>query len=792
MDKDSVFNILLNILFIKKIFVLAVFFLMAIILLHPVSADIEINTYPVVKDFSIMPGIKNVDVCSCTEKSDVFTVSNSGSFAAIFYVSADSGMPGLRFSEESFELSAGESKDVIIYFGNECSTYKKDVKITVSSNLGVSKSFTKTISRNKCQNIELWMTGPDKSKSCQQASYLLFVRNIGSFAEQYRVYPAQKTFISSDYFELLPGQIAQLNATINIDCAESGVRETAFNIRSVKNKLDASISKNLEVASDYNYEVLIGKLFNNTAEVCNRVWETSIPITIINNGIDNEFSLIFEDLPSYARMDDPKTFYLKRGESKKIYLIINSHEFRSETEKQNIGLSVMPRYGSRIDQDIIIILKPCYEYSITIESERNSMENPLKSCSGTDYAYDFLVTNKGLYSENIALSLEGNPSGFILSQNSVKLLSGETKRLTLKFTGPQTNYLYDVSIVARLQNGIEERDNLWVQAYDKKSCYDVSLKDDAYKLNYDPQEITLRLQKKGITQEGIYDLSIVGIPFATLKDDIILMNDSYYDIKLGLDTYNISEGAYNGKLLIEELNSETSYTQDLTIILKDKSFFRKTFEFFFYGTQCRQGSFYEFIAIILVCIIIILFMTFGPHYPYKFWNRVRLKLPILIMLIIVFVVVAALSIFMFGMPKTEITYNLTNNMSGLSFDAVSGKEFRLDLSQFFRDPDNNSLRYSVSEMRHVQTDVKGSEALITPDTDFVGIRQFVVTAYDTDNESVDSPLMSLNVIPRKTLSPTEFYNKYCVYINLAFFAVLLILIFLAFIVKQKKRGRKTK
>jgi hypothetical protein len=782
-----------NHVFIAGVYLLLVFSIFALSSLPFVSAEIEINTYPAVRDFSILHGISIIDACSCAEKSDVFTVTNSGSFAAIFYVSYDTRISGARFSEESFPLSPGESRDIILYLAPECSSYKKDMIIIVRSNLDVSKSFTKTVERKKCQNIELWMSGPDKSSSCKTVNYLVFIRNIGPFAEQYVLSSNKQAMMSSDSFGLLPGQIAQINASISLDCSESGSRDIIFNVKSLKNGLEASVSKTLSIAADNNYEVLMDGFFNNTAQVCNRVWETSIPITIHNNGIDNEFTVEFKGLPEYIYANYPKTFFLERGASKTIYLIVNSQDFRSEHKKQNIDFSVRPKYGLPIDEHLSILLQPCYEHSIMIEKAQNSEDNPFMSCSGSDYSYDFLVSNNGLYTENILLSLEGNPSGFALSQGSVKLSPGEVRRLTLTFTGPESNYLYDVRINARLKNSIVAHDDLWVQAYDTNSCYAVSLKNKVYNINYDSDSIKLRLENNGlISAGGVYDLSIIGIKFAHFSDDIIILNSTYSNIALQLDTSNISEGTYNGKLMIEELYSGASYTQDISIRLKDKSFIRKTFEFFFYGTACRQGSFYEFVAIMLVCILIVIFMIIGPHYPYKFWNRVKSKIPIMIMLIIIFIVVAALSLFILGIPKTEIKYNLSNNLSGLEFDAVSGKEFKLYLAQFFKDPDNNTMQYVLSEINHVDVKIYGDTAIFVPDSDFIGLRQFIVTAYDSDNASVESPMMTLNVLPRKTFSPAELYNTYCMYINLVLFAVLLMLVFLAFIVKQKKRGRKNK
>lgn len=257
-----------------------------------------------------------------------------------------------------------------------------------------------------------------------------------------------------------------------------------------------------------------------------------------------------------------------------------------------------------------------------------------------------------------------------------------------------------------------------------------------------------------------------------------------------MNSVDMPEDNYNVHLSVEHA-SGAIYSEDLTVKLKDKSPIRKAFEYFFFGSQCRQISFWQVVAIILLCTLIVVFMLVGPHYPYKLSNRIKQKLPILVALLVVFIVALVLVLVLADRPKTNNeVYGLNTSVQDLRFEILENEKYVLDASQFFTDPDQNSLTYEVSIMNDVKSSVKNNIITLTPDLGWSGSRTFTITAHDDQGGSIESPDMILKVlnVPRKSF--LDLYNIYCWYTNLLIFLLILFLVFVAFLIKQQRRRRR--
>jgi hypothetical protein len=759
----------------------------------PAYAVIDVRTYDASIDFSLFT-TENTKACTCTSTTDYLTITNTGSFSSIFYLTSD-----IQLSDTTFELGSGESRQVSIFIQADCNPRIKTYTINVKSNLGVEKTIEKQVNVERCQNLELWMTPVDEVSACENADYKIFVKNIGLFPEEYSLKSNLDKYMSysSNYFTLLPEQTASINATLNLPCEFSGEKSVEFTARAVKNKLDATISSNLNVLSDYAFDVYInGKnvddaLYRQALDTCNRVWVTEFPVTVKNNGIDNTFTIMPDGLPKFASIvgidDNNYKFSLARGESKTFYIIVDSHEFRKEYKGYDFSLTIKPQIGDALERNLRINLQPCYEHTITINDE-STKEKPIEVCSEGFYDYDVEVKNNGIYAENIKLSIEGAPSGVDLSRYSVNVNPGESQTVKLYIQGPESNYLYDIKIVAELSNQLTESDDIWIQAHDKQTCHKVEFKKSNYNINYDNSYIEVPVKSAGLYPD-YYDLSLNDTSLLSLEDDRIFINDST-KIRINVNSLDMPEGKYNVRLTAEHV-SGADYSEDLVITLKDKSPIRKAFEYFFFGTQCRQISFWQVIAILLLCILIVVFMVVGPHYPYKLSNRIKQKLPILLALLVVFIIALVLVLVLADRPKTNNeVYGLNTSVQDLRFEILENEKYVLDASQFFTDPDQNSLSYEVSAMKDVKSTVKGNIITFNPDLGWYGTRTFTITAYDDQGGSIVSPEMTLKVlnVPRKSI--LELYNIYCWYTNLLIFLVILFLVFVAFLIKQQRRRRK--
>jgi len=759
----------------------------------PAYATIDVRTYDASLDFSLYT-TENTKACACSSTTDYLTITNTGSFSSIFYLTSD-----IQLSDTTLELSPGESRQVSIFIQSDCNPRIKTHTITVKSNLGVEKTVEKQITVERCQNLELWMTPVDEISACENAEYKVFIKNIGLFPEEYSLKSNLDKYMSysSNYFTLLPEQTASVNATLKLPCEVNGERDVEFSAYAVKNKLSATISSKLNVLTDYAFDVYVdGKNNDNTSyrqalDTCNRIWITDYPVTIKNNGIDNVFTIVPDSLPNFASItgiDDNKfKFSLARGESKTFYVIVDSHEFRKEYKGYDFSLTIKPQIGEAIEKNLRINLQPCYEHTISIIDD-STKKNPIDICSEGFYEYDVEVKNNGIYPENIKLSVQGSPSGVDLSRYNVDLDPGESETIKLYIIGPESNYLYNIKLVAELNNQLTESDDIWVQSHDKQTCHSLEFKKSHYNINYDKSYIEIPVKAAGLNPD-YYDLILNDTSLLSLENNIMFINESSM-IRINVNSIDMPENIYNVQLTAKHA-SGANYFKDLVVKLKDKSPLTKAFEYFFFGSQCRQISFWQIVAIILLCILIVIFMIVGPHYPFKLSNRIKQKLPLLVALLSVFIVALVLVLVLSDRPKTNNeVYGLNTSLQDLRFELLENEKYLLDASQFFTDPDQNTLSYEVSPMNDVKSEVKKNIITFYPNVRWSGTRTFTITAHDDQDGSTQSPEMTLKVlnIPRKSI--LELYNIYCWYTNLLIFLLILFLVFVAFLIKQKRRRRK--
>jgi len=794
-------------------FIMLSLLLICAISISIVAAEMDVVTYSYNKDFDLINNHDTINSCSCSQTIDSFTVSNTGSYAAVFSISTDKDLSDrVRISETSFEIAAGDSHDVFIYYNAPCTKGNDDFTITVTSNLGVSKTLSKRFIRDRCQNIELWLANAVQSiDPCQYASVTLFVKNTGTFTEDYAVTSNYDKYLkySANSFTLLPNQIAQVNATALFSCNIYGQKNIIFKVASLKNELEATTSASINVLKNYDYDIIVNNDQSQTnnsirqnVNVCNRLLNYQIPISISNHGVANTFKIEAKGLPKYAKIsgigDDGK-FSLDAGQTKTFYIDIETDMYNMQYKSLDADLIVKPELGDIVKtKSITLNLEPCYEHTINISDDSkysqafrpNSEKYPLDTCSGRFYDFDVQVTNNGLFTEDMTLFTEGVPSQFSLSTNNIAINPQESKNIKLFIIGPNNNIKYNAKVVAKLSNGLYALDNLWVQAYDNTQCHLVKFEDSKFRINYQTTQVLVNVKNLGIV-DSTYDVEWNGSSIITPSNDILTLNKSDDKIILLIKSANSSQGTYSGTLALIDHESGTRYSQDISIKLKDKSFITKAFEYLAFGSACRQLSIWLIAAILVVCILIIIFIMVGPNYPYKLWNRVKLKLPILLMLIAIFILGIILVLTFYGFPKTNAQiYNLTTNASQLRFEWMQNDKYVLDIGPYFQSPDNNSLAYKVSEMNNIKTIIDGNLITFYPDLGWNGTRNATVTAYDEFGDAVTSPELTLSVVAYPKKSTLELYNIYCWYTNLAILLILLIIIFLAFVVKQKKRTRK--
>ena len=119
--------------------------------------------------------------------------------------------------------------------------------------------------------------------------------------------------------------------------------------------------------------------------------------------------------------------------------------------------------------------------------------------------------------------------------------------MKLILIGPESNGLYSIDVNAKLGNGIPESDTLWIKAYDQASCHKIDIDKTQYSVNYQTQNIIVKLTDKGIVG-GKYIATWNGSRILGLDDTELDMNVSEPEkIIFNVNSKNMSEGYYTGK-----------------------------------------------------------------------------------------------------------------------------------------------------------------------------------------------------------------------------------------------------
>ncbi|HEY9701181.1 MAG TPA: hypothetical protein V6C58_01970, partial [Allocoleopsis sp.] len=362
------------------------------------SAVIDVNTYTTSRDFTLTTSYDNLNLCACSTKYDTFQVTNTATWPAIYNVEI-SGVDKnkITLSETAFELYPGQSKEVFMYVNADCDKGVDDIKILVHSNLGVTKALDKSITTNRCQNIEMILADYNSnSNPCESKTFEIILHNVGPFADTYTLSSnydkdGQITYSANSVF-LNSGEYAKIVAKTNFDCSIYGEKEIIFESKTINNKLTAQTIAKLNINPNYYYDVRIGYDFSKTnyevvdQDVCNRQSSVKIPVVITNKGsVENTYNIDYKLVKNsklvevsgndLLEVSKNTKFTLKKGESKIFYLDVDSTKYRFEEKTKENKIFVSSDYGNyEFDKEFTIKFnyKPCYEHDVKIYDYSNS------------------------------------------------------------------------------------------------------------------------------------------------------------------------------------------------------------------------------------------------------------------------------------------------------------------------------------------------------------------------------------------------------------------------------------
>lgn len=220
--------------------------------------------------FAATQQFTSLDVCKCGSYSNKVFVTNTGNIYDFYTLQTQSNAQNniaTSIAPVSFELSPGETKEVLQYTTVSCGAEKTiSETVTIQSRYNGKQSLQQTVQPKTCPNTGVSVTNPaDTICPCTPTAYKALVVNTGAFTETYHLYIEG---ISEDYYRLssyaitlLPGENKEVFAYVRQPCDVYGTFDFTLNTYAQASGLITkhSLRQNILQAC-YTYDLMLSEL----------------------------------------------------------------------------------------------------------------------------------------------------------------------------------------------------------------------------------------------------------------------------------------------------------------------------------------------------------------------------------------------------------------------------------------------------------------------------------------------------------------------------------------------------
>ncbi|MBD3209258.1 hypothetical protein GF367_02480 [Candidatus Woesearchaeota archaeon] len=753
--------------------------LFLLIIAAPVIAELSIITYPVGDAFSVSPGAESIALCQCEPFMDQFVIRNSGRFTSKYMITF-SHPELVSLSETSFELLPGETKVVYLFINAPCGDeFSKDVTFRVDDLFGNRFVFEKTLEVGKCQNLEasLSVSQDEPVMPCTPVTYEVLVENTGVFTETYELWFGGERY--DEYFDnpyqtliLPPEQSGVANATMTLDCALSGDFAIPFHVAAEQNELAAELSHDLTVLEGYDY------FFGATIEDVCAQDVAELPVTIRNDALfSNDFSLWLE-APTFFSLEKRNVTIAADEEE---VIMLTAAPGAADAGNHTIGLHAQNTIGGvrkTITADVIV--NTCYGVSINVDVQEHIVD-----CAGYR-EYPVLVENTGTMEENVTVAVAGSPFASF-EQEHLVLGPGQTADLSLVLDIPAENAVETVLQVRASVDGkdVVGEDTIAVSFVDEYACYQPGLAYNEVRLSDQAGEFVLVLANNGL-DTTTYDVAFDGpgwLEIDAATDEFWLAPGERANVTMLMyqDESDVL-GRYEGSLLVfvESVDDERvlTYVHPFAVRVHGQGFVAKVAERCV-GLIAAYPCQFVSVALLALLVAGVVYVLARPQ------KRRRRSNPLLFGLLGLWLLAVAVFLLVQGLPPA-LYEPVEASDDPLLVRFAEDTSYELNMSQYFVDPDDDLLSFTVSDVENVFVAVRNDTAVFVPEEDWVGTRRFRITAYDGFGGVTESSRLSLEVVDRVEYTCWSLYSKYCGYVNLVLLLALVFVIWLVAMLEVKE------
>jgi hypothetical protein len=758
----------------------------------PVMAELVVNKYT--SDFNAYSvNNEQLKLCACETKVDRIVVENTGQFYSNYHLEIRSAYPEkIRVVGNDFELAPGHFKEILVYIEDSCTVRGEfPYDVVVTSSYGRTQTISRSIRVDFCENARLTVTPNNVTVGlCDPATFQTTITNVGTYPDTFHLSFGPYDDIASienRYVYLEAGQDYKQPVTFQFACTDYGTKQVPFLLDTDKNGPAAQEIRRIDITNEYGFTIEV-----DTALSACGMSTTQIPITLENNApVEDEITLRVSGA-SFATIQE--NVHLDGRESKEIMLTLTPN--KGDVGSRTITIEARDVYGGiQKVRDITLDVDNCYDVAAEArEAPDVAHIAPLQACCGQRTMF-VNVENNGDRTQAFILKVDG-PSFFVLDETTIRLEPQQNMNVPVRVTLPCADERYEADVIVMPLNQplANTTAHFTIDAKSLRSCYMVQIDDDELCIDQDTQVIPVIVKHTGL-EGGEYAISFDNEVFDVQEENITLYPGDQRAIHL-IPKVNLTAqelGRYIVQPLFTYEDPALDYNEHVGIELKGKGFFQRLVDWW-NSLPWQDVTLCIWVIVILLLVLLTLGILLLLHwfgltlFP---GGLSRTTLTVIKTLLVVLVLVVLVGLLFLKLPGREQSFaRVANTTDATVLEWYQNEDYRLDLRDYFVDPDKDILSYAATQPQDINARISGTMMTLTPDHNFAGENSMVITASDARGGITDSPTFILRVIPRKDLTFLQWLGVWCHYIVLVELLLALLLLFLIVLTVKEARPQK--
>ncbi len=511
-----------------------------------------ISVNALTEDFSLFIQNDDLRVCSHDLSTNSIVIKNIGSIESIFSISkSGSASSFVSYSESYFSLKPGESKTITLFIAPGSLRGSYDIKTTVQTAFGLTKSTSQKINVDNCANLNVVVKNPVVNiNPCVPAQFNIVVKNTGNFAETYQFSLdrfAEYASISESFVVLAPGESKEIILFINPACEIYGKQKIKFQTLAETTGFLGSVDLTLDIARAYAYDVQVP----DNMRFC-RFENVAFNVTVENQAdVSNVYDFNIKG-PSWIKIEHDNLFLAPKTNT-----VTHLNMTAPEAGNFTVRIDSISRRGDIVKSgERKIIVDDCYVVNLDITKRRDLV------VEGESKSYDVVIKNKGTKDDVYSVELVA-PEWAKLVPTDFSIKSGKEKSTSIEIDIPKNiTGNFKIIAVAKSKYGYG-RDELLIDVVSKEEAHKIEIKPQTTRLKLDENKFVVNLKHNGFRQTT-YDLKLKSSDGISLTNNEITLNPGEKK-SIVIETQQKKEGSYAVELIATPKGESFSYISKFKI-----------------------------------------------------------------------------------------------------------------------------------------------------------------------------------------------------------------------------------